>query len=155
MATPISLFMDNAGGHGTEEAKTEYIRILKEDFNIIIEWQVPNSPELNLLGLGVWCAIQHVVEQLHRLRCMSCDSLAKSVVEAWEKINSEKLTNVAARWIKVLHLIIKGAGTNDLVETERGTKFEPLAPTEYTLDADGKSAYNDDDGDLAEGQIEM
>ena len=155
MATPISLFMDNAGGHGTEEAKTEYIRILKEDFNIIIEWQVPNSPELNLLDLGVWCAIQHVVEQLHRLRVMSCDSLAKSVVEAWEKINSEKLTNVAARWIKVLHLIIKGAGTNDLVETERGKKFNPLTPTEYTLDADENSAYNGDDGVLAEGQIQM
>ena len=45
---------------------------------------------------------------------MSCDSLTKSVVEAWEKIDSEKLTNVATRWIKVLHLIIKGTGTNDL-----------------------------------------
>ena len=147
--------MDNTGGHGTEEAKMEYICILKKDFNIIIEWRAPTLPETNLLDLGVWCAVQHVVEQLHHLRVMSCDSLANSVFEAWEKIDCEKLTNVAARWIKVLHLIIKGAGTNDLVETERGKKFDPLTPTEYTLDTDKNCAYNGDDGVLAEGQIQM
>ena len=77
------------------------------------------------------------------------------VVEAWEMIDSEKLTNVAAQWIKVLHLIIKGAGTNDLVETERGKKFVPINPTEYTLVAEENSAYNDDDGTLPKGQIQM
>jgi hypothetical protein len=31
----IYLVMDNAGGHGTEEAVDEYTRILNEEYNII------------------------------------------------------------------------------------------------------------------------
>ena len=59
---PINLFMDNAGGHSTKAVKQEYTEILKEEYNIIVEWQPPSSPELNLLDLGVWMALQSVVE---------------------------------------------------------------------------------------------
>ena len=54
---PIYLFMDNAGGHGTKAVKQQYTEILKEEFNLIVEWQPPNSPEMNLLDLGIWMAL--------------------------------------------------------------------------------------------------
>ncbi len=37
----IYLVMDNAGGHGTEEAVDEYTRVLNEEYNIIILHQAP------------------------------------------------------------------------------------------------------------------
>ena len=51
---------------------------------------------------------------------MQADVLSQSVDEAWELFDSEKMTKVATRWVKVLRLIIKGDGSNDLVESERG-----------------------------------
>ena len=53
----IYLFMDNSGGHGTKAVKQQYTEILKEEFNLIVEWQPPNSPEMNLLDLGIWMAL--------------------------------------------------------------------------------------------------
>lgn len=52
--------MDNTGGHGTNEAKEKYTKILKL-FHIEIIWQVPRSPETNMLDLGCWMSIQSAV----------------------------------------------------------------------------------------------
>lgn len=49
----IYVTMDNAGGHGTDEAKEQYEKLMKEKNNIIIIWQTPLSPYTNLLDLGV------------------------------------------------------------------------------------------------------
>ena len=62
---PVYLFMDNAGGHGKTEIKKEYERILQEEYNVIIKWQCLNSPETNLLDLGIWWSIKSVVETVH------------------------------------------------------------------------------------------
>ena len=35
---PIYLFMDSQGGHGTNDTKAEYERMLKEEHNVIILW---------------------------------------------------------------------------------------------------------------------
>ncbi len=51
---PIYLVMDNAGGHGTQEARAEYTRRLRDDFNIVIIQQSVHSPEVNALDLGIW-----------------------------------------------------------------------------------------------------
>jgi hypothetical protein len=53
----IHLFMDNAGGHGTNDARQQYVSILKSEFNIIVIWQIANSPETNMLDLGAWVTI--------------------------------------------------------------------------------------------------
>jgi hypothetical protein len=49
----INLILDNAGGHGTRAAKEQYTRQLLDNHNIIIIWQPPRSPELNVLDLGL------------------------------------------------------------------------------------------------------
>ena len=36
-ADPIHLFIDNAGGHGTNEGKSKYEEVLKEKYNVILD----------------------------------------------------------------------------------------------------------------------
>ena len=67
---PIYLIIANAGGHGTNDAKERYVKILKDYYNIVIKWQVPNSPELNILDLGVWMSVQSKVEEIHKTKVM-------------------------------------------------------------------------------------
>ena len=117
---PIYLFMDNAGGHGKTEIKKEYERILKDEYNVIIKWQCPNSPETNLLDLGIWWSIQSVVETVHRTKRMNADVLTKSVFKAWEMFEPTKITSIYNRWKKVLTLIQAAEGGNELVEHNRG-----------------------------------
>jgi hypothetical protein len=117
---PIILFMDNAGGHGTNDAEIEYVRILKEQYNIIVEWQVPNSPETNLLDLGFWATHQALVERTHRLKRMEADALSRLVRDVFHSIGGDKILHIYKRLEYVLELIIRGEGTNELVEMNRG-----------------------------------
>ena len=134
---PIHLFMDNAGGHGKKEIKDKYVKILKEKYNAIVVWQVPHSPESNMLDLGVWMGLQSKVEAFHRLKVMHKDVLAESVERCFEDaITSGMLSKVHERWKLVLELIKAGRGTNDLVEKHRGLKRKLLddLPTLPTSD---------------------
>jgi hypothetical protein len=117
---PIILFMDNAGGHGTNDTKKQYVSILMNEYKIQVEWQIPNSPETNLLDLGFWATLQAIVERMHRLKRMDTDALARTVNECFDMVESEKIDRIYDRWEYVLDLIIQGGGTNDLVESNRG-----------------------------------
>jgi hypothetical protein len=60
------LVMDNAGGHGTREAREQYTRHLLEEFNIEIIQQSACSPEVKALDLGIRMSIQSHVERRHQ-----------------------------------------------------------------------------------------
>jgi hypothetical protein len=140
--TPVYLFVDNAGGHGTNEAKKEYENYLKENWNVIIIWQPPNSPDVNLLDLGTWMSLQSEVEDKHRNRHMKVDVLARSVEEVFREYDGiKRISNIHARWKEGLELIVLGKGGNDLVEKKRGKKssFDDL-PT-----ITGDNYYSSDD----------
>jgi hypothetical protein len=49
--------MDNAGGHGKNDVKGDYVSKLEDEFNIEVVWQVACSPETNMLDLGAWMSI--------------------------------------------------------------------------------------------------
>ena len=123
---PIVLIMDNAGGHGRNDVKKEYEKILRLDYNVHVHWQVANSPETNLLDLGAWMALQSIVEKNHRLLVLNKDVLAKTVEAAFPCLNDDVLTRIHERWIKVLDLIITDKGNNDMVEKDRGLKKNPM-----------------------------
>jgi hypothetical protein len=124
---PIHLFIDNAGGHGTNKGKEEYEKILHDDYFVILNWQVPNSPEMNMLDLGAWMTIQSVVEKLHRQRLMDEDALANTIKEAFVAFDGyTKLDGITRRWELVLDLILDDSGGNDLVEIKRGVLTKPL-----------------------------
>ena len=135
--TPIYLILDNAGGHGTSDAKKKFMRILCRKYNIYCIWQVPNSPDTNMLDLGAWAAVQAGVEERHKKLVMRNDVLANSVEQAFEQLDHVKLNKIYDRWLKVLDLIGKSAGGNELVETCRGAqKVEDVSPFNLYGDAE-------------------
>ena len=86
---------------------------------------------------------------------MNCESLARTVMEAWDAFSVEKLGKVATRWEKVLRLIIKGSGTNALVETERGLTATFFDPAEHTLFANDMDATQGDGSAAPLGIFQM
>eukprot|EP00957_Ditylum_brightwellii_P077128 5861528-Ditylum_brightwellii.AAC.1 len=60
----IYLYMDNAGGHGSNEIVKECVDLLKEKYNAIIINQIPRSPETKMLDIGAWIAIQSIVKKI-------------------------------------------------------------------------------------------
>ena len=71
-------------------------------------------------------AIQSLVERKIRGKVADKKILSDVVVEAFDGLDPEVLRRVHQRWIKVLYLIKKGNGTNELVEKERGLKSSIL-----------------------------
>lgn len=136
LADPIYLVMDNAGGHGTIEAKEHYIEALRA-FNVIVIWQVPRSPETNILDLGVWMSIQTSVQRVHRGRRCQHSALAKSVEDAWESyLNEKAFMNVWRRLRVVLRCILDDKGGNQTVESKRGALFRDATIVDLTMDED-------------------
>jgi len=119
--------MDNAGGHGTQEAREEYTRRLLEEFNIVIIQQSARSPEVNALDLGIWMSVQSHVENRHRDRCRDPDSLAATVREAWENLPGETIQRVFNRIPIVLRQIVASGGDNITVEDNRGRRNMAVA----------------------------
>ena len=128
--------MDNAGGHGTNDAKQEYTRLLKS-FNVEIIWQIPRSCETNMLDLGVWMSIQSSVEKTHRGRRCQADALAKSVEDSWNNyLSPQAFANVFNRLRVVLTCIIDGKGGNDKVEEKRGILHREATIIDLTEEED-------------------
>ena len=159
---PIYLFMDNAGGHGKEIVKESYVKRLRDEYNVIVEWQVPYSPETNMLDLGVWVALQSHTEYLHKKKVMKPDVLSRSAVDAYKEIDAVVLDKVHERWKVVLELILAGKGSNNLVESHRGLKSN-LAdlPSVPDLDSDDDEVIEklikkaeDDDMEMGEGEVD-
>lgn len=74
--------MDNAGGHGTIQAKSDFVSILQKEYNVIVDWQVANSPESNMLDLGAWMLMQSCVEMLHNNKVMEENVLTSGIRNA-------------------------------------------------------------------------
>ena len=123
----IPLFMDRAGGHGTDEAIQEYRAYLLTEYNIKVIFQVPRTPYSNALDLGVWCSLQARVEKNHSHKRCELEALVRTVMDTWKNDDlNEQISRVFIRLQKVLVLILQANGGNDLVETKRGKKFQTL-----------------------------
>jgi hypothetical protein len=115
----IFLCMDNAGGHGTNDAKRQYIDLPKA-FKVEVIWQAPRSPETNMLDLGVWMSIQSALMKVHNGRRCHHDALAKSVEDAWNGyLSQEAFYTVHKRLRAVLACVVEDSGGNRLGESKR------------------------------------
>ena len=154
---PIYLFMDNAGGHGTDDAKDKYVKILEELYNVIVDWQVPNSPETNMLDLGIWMNLQNIVEKVHKANNTGTsdpDDLDESVMKAWNVFGGTlKMREVANRWKLVLDLIIADNGGNDKVESCRGLKRPLRFTKEDASKYDQYLVYDDEEASCSDMSI--
>lgn len=144
---PIFLFLDNAGGHGTQEVVDAYVKMLEDEHNVVCIHQRPRSPCTNMLDLGVWMAFQNVVEKMHFRKRKHVEALCRTVEESWTKLEDVKLENVYKRWLKVLELIIEDEGGDRLVEKRRGKLYREPSATAENLDDDAppSQAGNDDE----------
>ena len=150
-STPIFLYLDNAGGHGTKDVVDQYVADLRKIWNVICVHQRPRSPATNMLDLGIWMAFQNVVEKMHVGKRMELSALCSTVEDAWGELDPVKLQNVYTRWKMVLDLIIEDDGGDRLVEARRGKLYrEPSAEELEDGDAadDDSSAVPEDDMDL-------
>ena len=115
--------MDNAGGHGSKKCKREYKKKLRDKYNVLIIWQIAQSPETNMLDLGIWMSFQSLVERLHQFSIMEADHLHSSVKKAWMIYSGfVKLNEVHERWKEVMALIIQDKGGNELVDKYRNSE---------------------------------
>jgi hypothetical protein len=121
------LVMDNAGGHGTEEAIKKCTDILKTEFDIEIIHQVPRSPKTNVLDLGIWCSLQWAVDTLMRGKRGDMEALVQGVATVWDGVGLiAAFGNVWNRLGRVLHLIEEDKGGNELVEKKCGKRWAAL-----------------------------
>ena len=133
---PIFLFLDNAGGHSTDKVVTAYVKMLRDEYNVICIHQRPRSPATNMLDLGVWMALQSVVEKMHHSKRQELKALCNTVMKAWDELDSVKLNNVYERWKMVLDLIMKDDGGDKFVESNRGKLFRAPSREAEDLDED-------------------
>ena len=70
---PISLFVDNTGGHGKNGVEEQYENISKDKFNVEIEWQVvyPNCPKPTCWIWAFGCPCNQWWRKLTRRRSCS------------------------------------------------------------------------------------
>ena len=136
------LYLDKAGGHGSKEVIDKYVDDLREIWNVICVHQRPHSPATNMLDLGVWMALQNVVEKLHYKKRMEMTALCNTVEEAWGKLETVKLQNVFTRWKMVIDLIIEDNGGDRVVEARRGKLYREPSADELE---DGDAEEDEDD----------
>ena len=67
---PIFMYLDNAGGHGINSVVVSYVKAMLDEWNVICIHHRSRLPYTNLLDLGVWMALQNVVEKLHSCKRM-------------------------------------------------------------------------------------
>ena len=82
-----------------------------------------------MLDLGVWMALQSLVEKLHLGKVMQSVELSRTVADSFGRISQDIFTRVYERWKHTLRLIISGKGTNEVVEDHRGKGKSSILPT--------------------------
>ncbi len=120
METPIYLIMDNAGGLGTIAARDEETRRIRNEYNVVIKFQPPRSPEVNALDLGNWMSLQPAVERRQQYRRGDTDALARTVNEAWNDLPAYTIQKVFDRIPLAHQLIVDSGGDNLNIEDIRG-----------------------------------
>ena len=83
LITKIYLVIDTSGGHRINETIKEYMNMILQQYDIKLFYQVPNSPETNLLDLGVWFSMQSKVESFDFLNRQDPCLLVQTVEKAW------------------------------------------------------------------------
>ena len=87
-----------------------------------------------MLDLGVWMALQSVVEKLHRSQWQELNALCSTIEKAREELDMVKLTNVYERWKMVLDLILKDNGSGKFIQANRVRLFQSPSQEAEELD---------------------
>lgn len=120
---------------GTKSGIEQYTKHLSDNYNIELRHQIPNSPETNMLDLGVWATVQCAVEKLSIGDRYDPNVLAKTVMKAWDdELSTDVLEKIYQRWERVLTLIQLDNGGNRFVEMYRGKLTKMPEPSNDTTE---------------------
>jgi hypothetical protein len=139
----VKIQMDNAGGHGGA-TKIEEIRVALAALGIDLVCQPANSPEFNVLDLGVWRGLQALVNKLMRDVRDDADVLWANVQKAWTQWGDTKKDSHVKIWKRLevnAENCLEAKGGNRCIEAKKGYKIElpekVLAANEVVLADDG------------------
>ncbi|XP_074298251.1 uncharacterized protein LOC141629089 [Silene latifolia] len=102
------------------------IKTTADGFNISLNQQPPNSPDLNVLDLGFFRSIQSLQQ---RLRAKTVDQLVNNVVQAWEEEPALCLDDVWLSLQAVMLEVLKNKGHNDFKLPHLGKQAQRAAGT--------------------------
>ncbi|KAL7098802.1 hypothetical protein ACP275_09G041400 [Erythranthe tilingii] len=106
---PIFIQQDNARTHIPQD-DIEFCQVEKEDgFDIRLMCQPPNSPELNVLDLGFFNAIQSLQ---YKETPQNVDELINAVVRAFEGFSARKSNRIFLTLQSCMIEIMRGKGSN-------------------------------------------
>ena len=124
----IFLQMDNASGHGRQGVVEEYTSELAKH-GIMVVFQPKNSPETNMLDLGVWMSVQNDVDKMSREQRSNLGALWETIQKAWKKFGDEKQDKNVNIWNRVLtnaKICVVEKGANTSFEARKGYKTQLL-----------------------------
>ncbi|XP_062203760.1 uncharacterized protein LOC133905955 [Phragmites australis] len=105
---PIFIQQDNARTH-IDPNDEEFCRVAKEDgFDIRLMCQPPNSPDLNVLDLGFFAALQ---SKHHKESPKSVEQLVSAVVKAYEEYPNDNSNRVFLTQQSCMREIIRVKGS--------------------------------------------
>mmetsp|Transcript_14806 Transcript_14806/g.21169 ORF Transcript_14806/g.21169 Transcript_14806/m.21169 type:complete len:280 (-) Transcript_14806:44-883(-) len=106
----IKIQQDNARPHITP-MDVEFCNAVQAlDLNVQLVCQPPNSPDMNVLDLGYFNAIQSLQ---HQEALQNIDELISAVYESFEALRWSKLNNIFLTLQKVMEVCILHDGRND------------------------------------------
>ncbi|KAG2819655.1 hypothetical protein PC111_g11796 [Phytophthora cactorum] len=107
---PLRVQHDNANPHGAVTRATVKQAAKEGGWDIRMEFQPPKSPDMNILDLGIFNAIQSVQ---YRQPTYKIDALIEIVMAAFNMGPSRTLDKCFLTLQKVMECIIRHAGDND------------------------------------------
>lgn len=87
-----------------------------------------------MLDLGIWMALQSMVEMINHNQKQELNTLCNTVMKAWDELEMVKLSNVYERQKLILDLILKGNDSDKFIEAERGKLFKEPSREAEDLD---------------------
>ena len=142
----IKIQMDNATPHLTND-DPEWIQAKKRwDFDIVLVRQPPQSPDTNVLDLGLWTSIQSFQRKVPMTSAATEYELVKAVHEAFRKLPMTTIDNCFVTLQNVLREIQTNDGGNQF-KTPRKRKYAAMVdPGDYSIDEmSGEDTDTDED----------
>jgi hypothetical protein len=108
---PLFLQMDNAPAHCSTNDPAIAAACTALNLTLTLYCQPPNSPDLNVLDLGVFNAIQSIKEKTF---CKNLNDVVRTTLDAFENgITRMQLTNIFLTLQTTMNCIIERDGCND------------------------------------------
>lgn len=136
MEDGIRIQHDGAKPHGNEEMLRQ--AGLADGWNIKFVTQPAQSPDLNVMDLGLFNSLKHRVSQIKE-RALNIDMLIANVQAAYAQYDAHTLDKVWAHQVDCWNAILKVDGSNQYKPPHRGRQNRPQnagTAVDLTIDID-------------------